>query len=172
MKDIIMPKTKWYSPNLVAELDQEEEVSFTDGEGILDATSNIISTLPVRGTSTSTRGLITRESNSLLFSNFNLPSIDNITGIEVEVHVTRLARIQDKQIQLYFNKPVGKNLANLDAADITVYGSSQEKWGLQFSNIDFTSNNFGVIVDFQPHTQYPSSNQIYLRSVKILVQYE
>jgi hypothetical protein len=161
-----MSWTKWHTPKKVKSI-ASDEIEFTDGDDVLDSTSNIASMAPVKGVSTSYGELVTLESQSLVFTDFGF-DVDNdkVTGIEVELHVTRLARIQDRVVQLWKNnKAAGINKADLDAADIWSYGGSNDIWKTQRNN--FNNSGFGLLLDFQPHTRYPSSNTVYLRRVRM-----
>ena len=162
-----MSWTKWYNARAINEYEQEE-IAFT---GLKNSSRSVTSITPVSGVSLSTGNLVTKESNALLYQDFNLPSVSNITALELEVTVSRLARIQDKQIQLYFNGLIGSDQSNLFAPDLHVYGRSESDWNITFDEYDFTDPEFGVVLDYQPHTQYPSSNLVYLRRVRVRLQY-
>ena len=78
-----------------------------------------------------------------------------------ELTVTRLSRIQDRTVQLYYNAPIGANLADLTAGDVHVYTASA------VPGVDYSSVNFGCVIDLGPHQSYPSNNTIVIRSVAI-----
>lgn len=162
--------TKWHSPFSVSEY-ETDEIKFSDGDKILDSTKNINTIQSINGVSTSYGDIVTQESNALLFTDFQFSNISNINKIEIKLEMSRLARIQDKQIQLYFNEPIGSNNFDLDAADLNIYSGDENFWGVSFSNIDVNNTNFGVLLDFQPHIQYPSSNTVYIRKVQLRLEY-
>ena len=158
---------KIYSPKTIQEL-ASDAVGFTDGQGPLDNTSNINSQTSVLAVATSYGQLRSIGSRTLVFTNFNVGSTGTVTGIELELTVTRLSRIQDSIVQLWYQgAPIGLNRANLAAADIQRYGSNTDLWDI--GTVDFSDPSFGVVINLQPHTQYPSNNLIYLRELKLIL---
>jgi hypothetical protein len=156
-----------YSARTVTQIDSPE-ILFTDGRGPLDQVSNISTLQPVYAVATSRGPLATRGSQSLLFSNFGITDTATVLGIELELSVSRLARIQDNVIQLWYRGSAqGQNKANLAAEDLQLYGGATDLWGTK--NISVTDPSFAVMIDLQPHTQYPSSNTVYLRSLSIRI---
>jgi hypothetical protein len=120
--------------------------------------SNLTSINPVVGVATSRKGLILKGSSALLFTGF--PLSGNIQTLELKLHVSRLSRVQDKTIQIWHNGSIiNENVANLEANDIQTY-----VWNNL--NIEWNENS-GVVIDLQPHTQYPSANTVYIRSVDL-----
>lgn len=162
--------TKWHSPHSITEY-ETTEIKFSDGDNLLDSTQDVISAKSINGVSNSFGDIITQESNALLFNDFRFQDIGSINKIELKLEVSRLARIQDKQIQLYFNKPIGSNLADLSAADSNIYGGTISTWRVKPDKIDVTDLNFGVVLDFMPHSQYPSSNTVYIRKVQLRIDH-
>ncbi len=116
------------------------------------------SVAPAVGTSTATGRLLTQETTALVFKGFAITGVVNT--IELRLRVSRLARIQDKTIQLWIGGEAwGENLADLSAEDEWVYTWTglDHEWGAED----------GVVIDLQPHRQYPSSNTICIRSVQL-----
>ena len=128
--------------------------------------SSFASVFPVRSISTSFGTFTREESNSLLFTGFGMPDAIPL-GIEVRLVTQRLARIQDKVIQLWDGtQTIGENRQNLRAENDQVYGGDFDRWGLRSDYaIPTASPDFGVVVDLQPHTEYPCSDTVYIRSV-------
>lgn len=156
---------KLYSPRIIQEINSGE-IAFTDGDGTLDRPFNINTVMPISAVATSTGSLLPEGSRSLVFRDFGIENPGTVTGIELELEITRLARIQDKTIQIWFDgQLLGRNRADLTAADVHVYGGSTDLWSA--ANVDYTSDRFGFLVDLQPHTQYPSSNTVYLRRISL-----
>ncbi len=150
-----------YGPRIIQEV-ASSEIGFTDGAGALDRPFNINSVMPVSAVANSQGQLISSGSRSLVFRDFGIVNPGTVTGIELELEITRLARVQDKTIQIWYNgQQLGRNRADLAAADLHIYGSSSDLWDA--NGVDYTSDQFGFIIDLQPHTQYPSSNTVYLR---------
>ena len=157
-----------YSPRTVEPI-VNSEVAFTDGVEPLDQVSNIVTTAPILAVATSSsRSLLATGSQSLIFRDFGIPSNATVVGIELLLTVTRLARIQDRQVQLCVaGAAQGENRAVATAEDSHVYGAADDLWGT--ASIQFDDPQFGVIIDLQPHAQYPSNNTVYLRSVSLRV---
>lgn len=124
------------------------------------------SVFPVRSISTSFGTFTREESNSLLFTGFGMPSVIPL-GIEVRLVTQRLARIQDKVIQLWDGtQTIGENKQNLQAENDQTYGGDFDRWGLKTDYaIPASSPDFGVVIDLQPHTEIPCSDTVYIRSV-------
>ena len=158
---------KIYSPKTIQEL-ASDAVGFTDGQGPLDNPLNVNSQGSVVAVATSRGGLRVLGSRTLVYTGFNIGSTGTVTGIELELSVTRLSRIQDKIVQLWYQgAPIGLNRANLAADDVQRYGASDDLWDID--TVDFSDPSFGVVVNLQPHTQYPSNNLIYLRELKLIL---
>ncbi len=154
-----------YGPTVIQEI-VSSEVSFTDGQGPLDRPFNVNTVIPVRATALSNGRLESTGSRSLVFRNFGIVNPGTVQGIELELEITRLARVQDKTIQIWYQgQPLGQNRADLSAGDRHVYGGSLDLWGS--GNIDVTDPSFGFLIDLQPHITYPSSNLVYLRRVSL-----
>lgn len=149
-----------FSPGRVDQI-ASSEIQFLEPQS---STRYLTTVLPVLGIANSAGRILSTGSRSLIFTDFPIPAGLTVTGVELTVAVTRLARIQDSVIQLHYQGSlVGRNLARLDSEDTTVYGGASNLWGTE--NIDFHHPSFGVCIDLQPHTEYPSSNLVYLRSV-------
>lgn len=158
-----MTWTKWKSPRKSQEL-ESNEISFNDEE----KPRTIVSNKPISAVSNYFGGLYTVESSAILFSDFGFDvDSDQVEEIELFLHVSRLGRTQDKTISLYMGKQIGKNRADLEAEDENVYGGGLESWKIASANMDYTSPDFGVVIDLQPHTQYPSNVTVYIRKVAV-----
>lgn len=119
---------------------------------------NLTSERPIVGTATSSGALITDESTALVFTGFDIQG--TVTGIELRLSVSRLARTQDKTIRLWWDSaPQAENLADPRAADVWIY-----RW----DNINTVwTENHGVVIDLQPHPTIPSANTVHIRSVEL-----
>jgi hypothetical protein len=118
----------------------------------------LTSSRPIIGTATSSGKIITVEPTALVFTGFAI--VGTVNTVELRLHVTRLARTQDKVIRLWYDsKPQAANLADSTAADVHLY-----RW----ENLDTVwTAEHGVVVDLQPHAHYPSANTVYIRSVEL-----
>ena len=153
--------TNWHFPRELSQLDTDQ-VAYTDGQGLLDTPQDIITTTSVRGIAAAGGGLLTREANSIIFRNYGfVVGTSTVQAVEIQLTVTRLSRIQDRTVQLYWNAPIGANLADLTAGDVHVYTSPA------VPGVDYSSVNFGCVIDLGPHQSYPSNNTIVIRSVGI-----
>ena len=151
--------TPWHFPRNLSQL-ATDQVAYTDGVGALDTPQDIITVTSVRGNAAAHGGLLTREANSLVFRNYGFSiGASTVQAIEIQLSVTRLSRIQDRVVQLYYNAAIGANLADLTAGDVHVYTASATP------GVDYSSVNFGCVVDLGPHQSYPSNNTIVIRSV-------
>ncbi len=155
--------TNWHTARIIERL-ENSQIDWTDYSGELDQTRDIISVAPLRATSLSTGALTRQEANSLVFRNFGFDPDLSVVGIELRLIVDRVARIQDRTIQLYYEGALGHNLADPLSENEQVYGG--DLWGLS-EPLAWDSDQFGVIVDLQPHQGYPSSNPVVIRRVEL-----
>jgi hypothetical protein len=156
--------TTWHFPQQLTQL-ETTQIDYTDSVGVLDNPQDIVTVKPVVGNATSNGSLVLAEANSVLFKSYGF-TIDSglVTSVEIQLSVARVSRIQDRTIQLYMNQPIGANLADLTAGDVHVYTSPA------ITGVDYTSANFGCVIDLAPHRLIPSSNSIIIRSVGIRLQ--
>ena len=111
----------------------------------------------VTGVATSRGTLITTGSDTLIFSGFGYTGA--VVGLELHLHISRLARIQDRVIRFYnAGSLIGTDLSDLTAGDTHVY---------TLDGARTIESDFGVVLDVGPHTQYPSANTVYIRSVAV-----
>lgn len=161
-----MAWTSWKQPRKTQEL-ESNEIPFDQ----VPRDNAFTSSKPVSGIGNFFGGLTTRESTAIAFTDFGFDTEGKeVVGVELFLHASRLGRSQDKVISLYFNDPVGLNRSDLAATDEYTYEGDLASWGVENLDIDFTSENFGVVVDLQPHTQYPCNVTIYIRRVQVRLQ--
>jgi hypothetical protein len=154
-----------YGPRIIEEI-VSGEAAFTDGQGSLDRPFNVNTVIPIKSTALSTGQLLSTGSRSLVFRDFGIVNPGTVQGVELDLEITRLARVQDKTIQIWYNgQTVGRNRADLAAGDRHIYGGQNDLWDT--TGIDVTSAGFGFLIDLQPHTEYPSSNTVYLRRLSL-----
>jgi hypothetical protein len=159
--------SKWYSPKTL-EQQSSDEIAYTGGL-LKDFTANFVSDSAVVGVATSLGGLVQLGAQSLVFRNFGIENQGTVIGVEVQLSVDRLSRIQDQIVQLWTGSAVGRNLADPMAEDRWVYTGDLARWRVDTLAVD--NENFGVLIDLQAHKQYPSKNMIYVRDVKIRVNF-
>lgn len=153
--------THWHSPSAVTQL-ETDQIPYTDGFGALDNPQLLTSVSPVVGNSRTGGVIVTTQPNSVLYSGFGF-GIGSVVPQQAEIRllVSRLSRIQDKTIQLYYLGTQGENLADLLAEDSHVYNTVAP------SAIDYNSSSFGCVIDLAPHRYYPSNNTIVIRDVSV-----
>lgn len=160
-----MAWTKWKTPRQV-KLWTDTGVEFSDGDAILDTPDNLSSVGLLYAVSQNYNSTVnTYGSRGLIFADFGFDS-GTINAVEVEISAQRMSRIVDTRVQLYDNRAIGKNVADTTMDNVKVYsGDLGAFWGIE--TVDPASNNFGVLVDFAPRSDMPSSNQLIVRSVRI-----
>lgn len=161
-----MTHTPWKSPRKIQQL-ESEEIEFSGVPRTTEYTSN----KPVSGVSNFFGGLVTNESSAIAFTDFGF-ELDgkNVVGVELYLYVSRLGRTQDKTIKLFAGKTVGLNQSDLQAEDKHTYSGDLKKWGVENREIDYTAEDFGVTIDLQPHTEYPSNEIVYIRKVQVRLE--
>ena len=92
----------------------------------------------------------------------------------MRLRARRVARIQDKTIQLWNgSRTISENLQNLSAEDDEVYGGENDRWGIPLTEtIPVSLEEFGVVVDLQPHVEYPCADLVFVRSVAMRLYLE
>ena len=103
------------------------------------------------------------------FNFLNLPVV--LSGIELRLSTNRFGRITDETIQLCMgNELLGDNLADLILDPIKVYGSGTHLWNIKNLSItDIQNPNFGVVIRFQSHPQYPHRDGAYINAVELRI---
>jgi hypothetical protein len=165
-----MAWTKWHSPRTAAQL-ESDEIAMQSYSG--SSTRGFQSQSQTRSISTSYGTFIREESNSLVFTDFGFVDCEP-RGIEMRLRTRRVARIQDKTIQLWNgSRTISENLVNLAAEDDQTYGGADNRWGIPLTeSIPVASTNFGVVVDLQPHVSYPCADLVLIRSVAMRLYLE
>lgn len=106
-------------------------------------------------------------------TDFNFENLGSIVGIEVQLITQRLSRIQDKLISLcYQNEIVGENKFNLRAENDQIYGSNSDLWGRTWTAEELQDSSFGVVIELQPHLQYPHSELGLIDFIAIKIYHE
>lgn len=145
-----------------------DEIAYTDGLGVLDSTANLGSQQPVSSVATSGGGLVQRGARSLLFGHFGFPTGLTVQGIELELAVDRLSRVEDSVIQLWYNGgALGANRADRRLDNLKIYGGVSDLWSVPTSFSAWSDSEFAVLVDFTAHRDYPSRNTVYFRSLTL-----
>jgi hypothetical protein len=191
-----MATTTFISPSNIIQVDSFNNITHRpsiqwtfDSTGISDA--NPASTL---GTLYTMSGFwqekFYSETSQLVCTNFNIPDLGTITGIELELDARRVARIQDLVIQLTLNGvPIGDNKASIinpvqsdtytsevtvpldPIDDYNIYGGANDMWGTELSGADIADPSFGVLISFRSNIIYPHNDVVYLHQVALRINY-
>jgi len=164
--------SSWKSPTIIQHW-TDEGSDFTDGDGILDTTSNFISSQPLYGVSFNYDEVVqTYGTKGLVFTGFGFDTDSaGVAMIEVEIRADRMARIVDERVQLWRGSElIGVDVADESMENLKVYsGAVGAYWGVE--NLDPGAADFGVLLDFAPRNDMPSSNRLIFRHVKMRILY-
>lgn len=85
----------------------------------------------------------------------NIP--DTVSGIALRLKAQRHGRITDETVQIMVDgSPIGDNRATLSVDPVKVYGGPSDLWGIpNVSVTDLESANFGILLRFKSHPNYP-----------------
>lgn len=103
---------------------------------------------------------------------FNFESLPSVlSGIEVRLNARRYGRVVDDTIQLLVNDVVsGNNKADLIIKPEKIYGGEVDLWGVEnLSLADIQNSDFGIVLRFQCHPNWPHKDPILLDSVEIRI---
>jgi|AntDeeMinimDraft_6_1070357.scaffolds.fasta_scaffold01068_11 hypothetical protein len=160
-----MSWTPWKSPRKTQGI-ESNEIQFVDN----NVSSVLTSKTSIKSTANFFGELVTTESTALVFTDFGF-ELDGqvVESIEIRLKASRLGRTQDKVIGIWDGtKRMGANMANLEATDDFTYSGTLGDWKLSSATkLDYVSPDFGVVIDLQPHTQYPSNVTVYIRKVQV-----
>lgn len=164
-----MEWSSWRAPRSVGYW-TDSGIEFTDGDSVLDRASSIISQQYLTGTVlTDSREVRQLGSRGLIFTDFGFAS-GAVAEIELSVVSSKLARIIDQRVQLYLTEAIGNNLAREDSENHQTYsGDLVQVWGV--SSVAISDPGFGVLLDFAPRPDMPSSNPLIIHSVSMRVLY-
>lgn len=157
--------TSWHRATRVSETELDQ-IGYTDGVGALDQTADLITVAPLTGIHTGTGALLIREARALKFDSFGFAVSGAVQGIELRLATQRLSRIQDHVIQLSMAQLLGENRAVDSAEDLQLYGGVDDAWGIA-EPVDWGNDQFGVVIDLQPHKTIPSNTRAIIYSVDL-----
>jgi hypothetical protein len=115
---------------------------------------------------------------TLTCTGFNIPLLNTITGIKLNVKAQRNGRIVDDIIQLtYQGSAIGANNfsyitdseGHFLLLNDTYYGGEFDLWESEVTPSMLTDPSFGIILKFQSHPFYPHNCEMYLDSVSLTV---
>ena len=131
------------------------------------------------------------QTSELQATQFNFPLVNGtVTGIELQLNVLRVARIQDLVIQLTLNgELIGDNRASIVnpvqsdmyTADTTVplipiqdeniYGGPNDLWGTALNHTDISNPTFGATISFRSNIIYPHNDIVYVDQLALRITY-
>ena len=118
------------------------------------------------------------QTTTLVCTNFSIPTLSEINGIQLEIKAQRFGRIVDQLIQLtYQGSAIGQNKTNyitdnLGTFPITndsTYGGSTDLWGYDITPEMLNDPSFGVLLKFQAHPYYPCKQSMNLYTSTLTV---
>ena len=190
--------TKFYSPTLITQVSIPNEITgipsidWNFNPNIIADTEKAVTKSSLYTISGLWMEKFLSNTSQLWCKRFNIPNkVGTIAGIELQLDVQRVARIEDLLIQLTLNGAlIGDNLAStvnpvqsdmytgdfttpLDpVGDSHIYGGTTDLWGttgLTASNV--ADPTFGVAVSFKSNTIYPHRDLAYLSQVALRITY-
>jgi hypothetical protein len=159
-----MAWTEWHGAGRVRYW-TDSGVEFTDGDTVLDRTTNLITRDHLRGY-TVNNNVVAPSARGLVFDQFNFDTT-GAKSLAVEIVAERMARIVDYTVQIVAgNQLLGNNVADQDMSRVKVYeGSLSEYWRTKG-----LASDFGILLDFAPRPDMPSSNPLIIRTVRVRLE--
>ena len=102
---------------------------------------------------------------------FNFDTIPNtLSGVEMRLSMNRSGRITDETVQLCLDENMlGDNQATLKLDPSNIYGDPTNTWGAVLSLENIQNSNFGVIVRFQSHPNWPHKCSVLVDAIELRV---
>lgn len=97
----------------------------------------------------------------------NLP--ETISGIELRLSVKRRGRVTDETISLVTNDQTSENRATLDLSPTKLYGGEADLWELRNLTQEDLDSNFGILIRFQAHPQWPHKDPAFIDAVELRI---
>jgi len=95
---------------------------------------------------------------------------DVLSGIELRLSTNRNGRISDDTIQLCLDADIiGDNQATLSVDPTKIYGSETNLWGCNLNLQNIQNNNFGVVVRFQSHPNWPHKCSVLIDAIELRI---
>ena len=160
-------------------------ISWKNLENVSSATFYAESTQPLYCISGLWQERFRTKTNKLIATNFNIPVMgSNVTGIEVQTHILRKARIEDYIIQLTLNgELIGQNKADMTSAkeayyenkqqatDFQIYGSPTDLWNTNLTLSDVQNVTFGVAIAYQSNEMIPHRDLVLFNQLAIRIYF-
>jgi len=164
-----MTWSNWKTPATIAQ-DTDEGIDFTDGDSVLDQTTDLQSTALLYASAQDYNDRVnTYGSKGLIYTNFAFTA-GSVDRVELRIEAQRYARIQDDRVQLLIAGTSGTDVSDLSTENIKTYsGLLGAYWGME--DVDVSGMSFGALVDFAPRNDMPSSNNLIVRKVQMRVHY-
>ena len=193
-----MTTTQFYNPTTITQVSIPNEVT-----GIPSIDWNFNSNIIADGAEAVTKtGLYTipglwmekflSNTSQLWCTRLNIPNkVGTIAGIELQLNIQRVARIEDLLIQLTLNgQLIGDNYASTvnpvqsdmytgefttplnPVGDSHIYGNNTDLWGTSgLTTANVSDPTFGVVVSFKSNPIYPHRDLAYLSQVALRITY-
>lgn len=160
-------------------------ISWKNLENVSSATFYAESTQPLYCISGLWQERFRTKTNQLISTNFNIPLMgSSISGIEVQTHILRKARIEDLLIQLTLNGSlIGENKADMTSSkeayyenktvvgDYHIYGSETDLWNTELTINDIQNPTFGVSIAYQSNEMIPHRDLVFLNQLALRVYF-
>ena len=107
----------------------------------------------------------------LKLTGFNFQNLPNsLTGIELRIQGQRYGRVTDDTVHLIKDdEQIGDNKATLPIHITKIYGGNEDNWNTALTISDVMSSNFGVLLRFKAHPNWPHSSPMFLDSVEMRI---
>jgi len=199
-----MTTTSFYRPTTVMQISVPNEITgipsipWKNLEYITSNDSYAVSAKPLYTISGLWMEKFLSNTSILYLTGFNFPDTEQtVTGIELQLHVLRSARIEDLVIQITEGGlgldgmpiPQGENIASTinpvqsdmytgdyttpmnPVGDYNIYGGSTDMWGATLTSADIASPTFGVSISFRSNQIYPHTDLAYVNQVALRITY-
>jgi hypothetical protein len=170
--------TNWNYPTVVSQYAEQgaESVHITWNEQQFDAlaypsTQTLTTNGPLLHLARSPKTDYTNKTYYIVAKGFNFVNLpDTISGIELRLNADRRGRVTDDTVQLLINgQPAGDNQATLNVDPIKTYGGSTNLWGLEQLLAENINAEFGVLIRFRSHPNWPHRDGVNLHSVELQI---
>jgi hypothetical protein len=159
-----MTWSKYYSPRKL-EYWTDSGIEF---DTAVNNTSVLISQQYLTGVALSTGNVTLAGTRGLVFTDFGILE-SQCSEIELTVRSDRLGRIVDDRVQLWNGSAVGANIAQRSSENLQLFtGTVSDYW--KTPAVNPSTVNFGVLIDFAPRADMPSSNPLIVRSIALRIR--
>lgn len=192
-----MTTTPFYAPSNIAQVEHfnsvtgQPSINWNHSELAINTNSYAVTQSGLYTISGMWQEKFRSETSELWCTGIPFPQQEGtISGIEVQLNVHRVARVQDLVIQLTLNgeligenrasdiNPVQSNMYTGDYdiaptpnSDYHVYGSDTDMWGTTLTAADINDASFGVVISFQSNSVMPHRDLVYVDQLAVRITY-